>query len=569
MNIFKQGIGITQTIKNAARFREIITVFAQNGLDEFIIRSGLHKVVPDFVLPSARINAAIKEFGDASWASVMGHRLRRSFEELGPSFIKLGQLLSTREDLFPVEFVEQLKLLRDRAKGVPFEDALRAISQSLGQDYREVFQSIDPKPIGTASIGLVYKAKLKSGEDVVIKIRRPGIQKTIPTDLNIMELMADRLERVNDEIRYLGISRVVRDFGENLQNELDFRREALNCKRIKQNLSKIDQQNFFYIPDNYDQFTREDLLVLEELKGIPFSHLQKGSEEIAIVQAKLADSIQIFIRTLLADGFFHADLHTGNFFLLKNGQIGLVDFGLMGHLSKKSRVVLVAILYSIITHNYENLVFEFLDVADYEDIPDIDELVRDIKGALTPYVGLSAQQINLTQLFSKSVRVLSKHRIYLPQEWFIIFRALITLDGVGKSLGMDIEIFSIIEKNLKSVTKEILSKDNIVEEGILTSRDFITSIRILPRHARWFMREFAKNKYAFRIVHTGHEQSLNSLRNAVIFFGYNLIAGVFFISGVLLIENQILGRWYVISRLTCIFWGVGTVLFALGIRAIR
>lgn len=569
MDLIKKSIELGQTIKNVTRFREIISVFAQNGLDEFIIRSGLHKVVPNFVLPSARINAAIKELGDASWAFVIGHRLRRSFEELGPSFIKLGQLLGTREDLFPAEFTEQMKYLRDQARGIPFHDALKSINESLGRDYSEVFESIDPEPIGTASIGLVYRAKLKNGDDVVIKLRRPGIQKTIPMDLAIITFITERLERVSDEIKHLGISRVIKEFGNGLQEELDFRLESLNCKKIKQNLLSIDKKKIFYIPEVYTEFNHEDLLVLEELKGVPFSRFKKSDPALQKVREKLADGIHIFIKSLLADGFFHADLHAGNFFLLENGQIGLVDFGLMGHLSKRSRISLIAILYSVTTHNYENLVFEFLDVADYDDIPDIDGLMRDIKDALSSFIGLSVQQIKLSFLFNKTVKILLRHKIYLPREWFIIFRALITLDDVGKSLNIDFNVFVIIEKNLKSVTKEVLSKEGLMEEGILASRDIATSLRILPRHIRWFMRELAKNNYAFKIIHTGHERSFHDLRNAIVFLGYSFIAGIFFISGIITFDNYFLGSWYAISRPSWFFWGLGAFILIRGMRSLQ
>ena len=569
MNIIKRSLGITKTIKNMTRFREIMSVFAQNGLDEFIIQSGLHKVIPHFVLPRIRIESSIKKMGGDSWASVIGHRLRKSFEELGPSFIKFGQLLSTREDLFPPEFIEQMAYLRDQAKGIPFDDALRAIDNSLGQNHDEVFQSIDSRPIGTASIGLVYRAKLKKGDDVVIKVRRPKIQKIIPMDLTIMEFIAERLEKVSEEIKYLGVSRVIKEFGNSLQNELDFNLEALNCKRLKQSLSLLDENKLFYIPNIYEDFTCQDLLVMEELKGTPFRDSENINKELSEIQRKLTDGLDIFIKTLLADGFFHADLHAGNFFSLKNGQIGIIDFGLMGHLSKKSRTALIAILYSITTHNYENLTFELLDIADYDEVPDIDGLVKDMKDTLSSFVGLTAQQINLSLLLNKTVKALAKHKIYLPGEWFIVFRALITLDGVSRFLKMDIDIFCIIEKNLKSVSKEIFSKENLIEEGVLASRDLVTILRVLPRHVRYFMKEFAKKNYAFEIIHTGHERPLNHLRNAVIFFSYSLIASIFFISGVFLINHRSFGLWYEIPKLSWMFWGMGALFLLKGLRIIR
>ena len=569
MDIIKRSLNITKTIKNVTRFREIISVFAQNGLDEFIIRSGLHKVIPNFILPSTRINAAMKELEGASWPSVIGHRLRRSFEELGPSFIKLGQLLSTREDVFPDGFIEQMKYLQDSAKGVSFNQVVEVINGSLEKDHSEIFQSIDSKPIGTASIGLVYRAQLKNGEDVVVKVRRPNIENIIPADFAIMEFIAERLEKASDEIKYLGISRVIQEFANSLQEELDFRREALNCKKARQNLSLITKNKVFYIPKVYEEFTRENLIILEELKGVPFSRMSENDKNSRDIEEKLEKGVHIFIKTLLADGFFHADLHAGNFFLLENGRVGLIDFGLMGHLSKKAKVSLISILYSITTHDYDNLVLELLDVADYNEIPDVDQLTRDIKRALSGFIGLSVSQINLSLLLSQTARTLSRHKMYLPREWFVIFRALITLDGVGKSIGMDIDIFPIIEKNLAPVVGEVLSKENFIEEGIFASRDFINSLRVLPRHIRWFTKELARNNYAFQIIHSGHEKPLKDLKNAIIFFGYSFIAGIFLVSGILTIDKHLWGDWHSISRPTWIFWSLGLILFIKGMRTIK
>ena len=204
MDIIRRGFELTKTMKNAARFKEIIRVLTQNGLDEFIIRSGLHKIVPDFALLKKRNPKQREKITDASWASIIGRRLKKSFEELGPSFIKIGQLLSTREDIFPPEFIEQMKWLRDRAKGIPFEEALKAIDKSLGQSHQNIFESIDPEPIGTASLGLVYRGCLKSGEHVVIKIKRPGIEKIISMDLAIINFIVERLEKSAQEIKYFG-----------------------------------------------------------------------------------------------------------------------------------------------------------------------------------------------------------------------------------------------------------------------------------------------------------------------------------------------------------------------------
>ena len=196
----------------------------------------------------------------------------------------------------------------------------------------------------------------------------------------------------------------------------------------------------------------------------------------------------------------------------------------------------------------------FLDISEYDQIPNTDELTRDIRDALFDIVGLSSKNINLSNLFNKTAMTLSKHKIYIPREWFIVFRALITLDGVGRSLGLDIDIFSIIKKNLGSVAKEVLSKETLVEEGLFTSRDIMSSLRILPRHLRWFVKELGKRNYAFEIIHKGHEKSLQKLVHSIIFLAYALMAGICLLCGVLLIDNFSMGSYQSISNLSWTFW---------------
>ena len=442
MDLLKTGIGLTKTIKNVARFREILNVFWRNGFDEFIIKSNLHTKIPGIVLPKRRIQEALSAYDDEKdlWQSI-GFRLRKSFEELGPSFIKLGQLLSTREDILDPALIKELKLLQNKVSSIPYEEAKKIIESNLDKPFDDVFESLEEKPIGTASIGIVYKAKLRSGEEVVVKVRRPNIKKIINTDFEIMIFIVSQFEKVSSDFKYLGASRAIEDFFKSTQLELNFLIEAQNCEKLKKNLSEIDKDGMFKVPKVYSEFSTDEVMVMEFLAGKPFNEITNMSEEAPDLEEKMMKSVRMFTHTMLADGFFHADLHGGNFFLLDDGKIGLIDFGLMGNLSKKNRTNLVAILLALVTNNYENLVYEFLDVADYDVIPNHEVLIRDIQDALTPFVGMSVQQMDATMLVHSIVTTLSKHQMYLPREWFVIFRSLMTLDGVGKSIGIDLNIF--------------------------------------------------------------------------------------------------------------------------------
>jgi len=556
MDLLRTGIGLTKTFKNVSRFREIITVFWKNGFDEFILKTNLHSKIPGFVLPKKRFeNVEFKE-GKSFWAS-LGYRLRLSFEELGAGFIKVGQLLSTREDILHQDLIKELKKLQNKVKPIEFSVAKKEIEKSLGKKIEEVFSEIDETPIGVASIGIVYAGKLLSGEEVVLKVRRPNIEETLDHDFEIISFIVSQLERVSDEIKYLGVSRAIDDFFNSIQIELNFNIERNNCTKLKENLKLLDDEGIFKLPEMYPQYSCDSLLVMEKLDGTPFNNIPNILDKHPEIEAKLMSAIRMFVQTILADGFFHADLHGGNFFLMNNGQIGLIDFGLMGSLSRKNRTNLVAILFALFTNNYENLVFEFLDVADYDIIPNHEELQKDLRIALEPYLGLTVQEIDVTYMVNAIVTTLSKHQIYLPREWFIIFRSLMTLDGVGKSIGIDLNIFEILDGQLEKVMKELLSKEALIEDAAWIGRDTLNSFRTIPRQLKWMLKEFTKRKYTFEVKLEGFQRDIRLISKSIYFLGLMFLSSILIFSGVFLLKDNSYETLDMIPGIVWIFWGLG------------
>lgn len=574
MDLIRAGLGLSKTIRNVGRLQEIVLVFARHGFDEFITNNVTAKI-PNFVLPKSkkRITEELANKSEKDWNQVLGFRLRKCFEELGPAFIKFGQLLSSREDLFHPSFLEEMRMLRDKVKPVPLSDVLPSIERSLGKKISQVFSYVDPNAIGTASIGVVYRAVLLDGTRVVIKVRRPGIEREIETDFSILMFLAAQAERVSSELRYLGVTRVLNDFAFTLQRELNFNIEALNCERLKKNLEKHDEKKLYYIPKVFKEFSTEEILVIEELKGIPFSSSELILEKKDEIIPKMEYGVQLFLKTFLKDGFFHADLHGGNFFYLldgvNDGRIGLIDFGLMGSLSKNGRHHFIAIVYALLSYNYENLVYEFLDVAEYDNIPDIDGLIRDVREGLSPFVGLSVKQTNFSDLLTVILNTLKKHQIFLPREWYIIFRALITIDGVGKDLGIDLNIFGILEGDINEIVQSTFNKEELMEEAAWAARDLTSSLRVLPRHIKWFLRDFAKKGYAIEIKNTGYEKELISLIGALIFLSFSIFAGVFVFSGIFIIGTKEIHTWSDVPTLSWILWSLGLLLFSSGIGSLK
>jgi ubiquinone biosynthesis protein len=570
MDLIKAGKGISKTIRNVGRLQEIVRVFARHGFDEFI-GGNVTNLIPNFVLPRSKkkLSEELLNKSEKDWNQVVGFRLRKCFEELGPAFIKFGQLLSSREDIFHSSFIDEMKMLRDRVSPVNLVDAMPAIERAIGKKVDKVFKEINPVAIGTASIGVAYQAVLHDGSQVVIKVRRPGIEKEIETDFSILLFLSHQAEKVSADLKYLGLSRLVNDFALTLQRELNFNVEAVNGERLKKNLEKHDEKNQFYIPKIYKEFSSEEVLVIEKLDGVPFSNVEYILPKKQEIIPKMEYGIQLFFKTFLKDGFFHADLHGGNFFYLNDGRIGLIDFGLMGSLSKNGRHHFIAIIYALLSYNYENLVYEFLDVAEFEGIPDVDALVRDVRESLNPYMGLTVKQTNFSELLSVVINTLKKHQIYLPREWYIVFRALITLDGVGRSLGIDFNIFGILEESINEIIETTLNKDELIEEAAWGLRDMTSTLRIFPRHFRWFMRDFARKGYAIHVKNTGYEKEINNLSGSITFVGFAIVSAVLLFSGILLINGHEINTWTDIPTISWILWSVGLLVFSTGIGSVR
>jgi len=563
MDIIKTGSMLTKTIRNMGRFKEIVVIFAKHGFDEFMT-GGASVLIPNFVVPKSK-RSIREDLNEKNWQEVLGHRLRLCFEELGPAFIKFGQILSSREDILDPAFIKEMKLLRDKVAPVPFSEVKELVEESLGRPINEVFISINNDPIGTASIGVVYSAILKNNKNVVLKVKRPNIERMMETDFSILKFLCLQAEKVSEEVKFAGVSRIVADFEASLMTELNFYTESLNCKRFKKSVSLHKADDLLYVPEVYDEFSNRDILVMEELEGIPFSDHEKIEDKVDIIGKKLEEGYRTFIKTFLQDGFFHADLHGGNFFLLNDGKIGLIDFGLMGTLSKKGRKNFISLIYALITFNYENVVYEFLDVAEYKTIPDIDDLVSDVRTGLSPYIGLTAAQTDFTEVLRVVIQTLRKHEIFLPREWFIVFRALMTLDGVGRSIGKDFDVYTMMEDDIQELIKDSFSKEELLEEAAWAAKDFASSARLVPRHLKWFLKDWSRKKYAFNLILSGHEKSLMDLTSGLVFLGYIALSCVFLFSGVGFIsESQGNLTLESIPTISWVFWSFSLLLFLLG-----
>ncbi len=308
----------SRRLKHAARLKRIVGVFSRYGFQDVAVKAKLGRfLVEKFTSPD------LEEF-------TIAERIRMAFEELGPTFVKLGQVLSQRPDLIPKEFIYEFKKLQDQVPSLAYSEIEQVLAQHFGQNFSQIFKKIDPVPLGAASIAQVHRAELADGQKVVLKIQRPGIQAIIHEDLGILTVLADLLDKYVPETRIYNPRGIVEEFSKSLEQETNFIVEANNLQRFARNFSNDPD---IKIPKLYAEYTGHQVLVMEELEGIPLSHMNSLAQEGIVRDLILKHGLRCYLKMVFTHGLFHGDLHAGNIFVMPGNKIGLIDFGLVGRLN--------------------------------------------------------------------------------------------------------------------------------------------------------------------------------------------------------------------------------------------
>ncbi|MBI2605670.1 MAG: AarF/ABC1/UbiB kinase family protein [Deltaproteobacteria bacterium] len=489
MQIFKTGRQVTQVVKNMQRLRVILGTFGRHGFDEFLARMDLQRYMPSTSRAEGVENLTVAE------------RLRMAAESLGPTFVKLGQALANRPDMVPENFVEEFKKLQDNVAPLPFEVIRAVVETELGASIEDRFASFGSTPLASASIAQVHEARLKSGEDVVIKVQRPDIEKTIRNDVSVLMFLAQLMEKYMPETRIIGPVRLAEEFFTTLNYELDFAVEANTTQKVAENFK---DNPHVVIPKVYREYSSHRLLTLEHLRGVRITEVQR-LHEMGINPTELVDiGARAFFKMLMQDGLFHGDLHGGNLFALKDletgqAKVGVIDFGIVGRLSPSARDALSRIVLALVTEDYENLCYEYAELGSISAGVDFEAFQREVRNSLSPYMGLSLKDVNAGQVLINSTRIALRYNIRIPGDWMIVFKAIFSLEGLGRQLDADFDFLSLGGELVKDVAKERFSLERITKDIGWLARDVGALIQVAPRQIRWMFRKFNSNDFAFEI----------------------------------------------------------------------
>lgn len=548
MQWITRGRQIGKAVKNVQRLRQIVGVFAKHGFADIVDRTDLGKYLP----------STWRQFAESTADLSVPERLRHSFEELGPTFVKLGQLLSTRPDLLPDSYIQEFVKLQDSVQPLPFEVIKDVIEKELGNPLAESFLIVEAAPLAAASIGQVHQAVLKTGEKVVIKVQRPGIETQIHNDISLLAFIAGLLEKYIPETRTISPTIIVDEFFRTLSYELDFIVEANNMRRMAKNLAEFPE---IVIPAVYKEFSTHRILTLQRLEGIRVNDLE-AIRAAGVDRKKLIEvGARAFFKSIMIDGHFHGDLHGGNLFILPDNKLGIVDFGIVGRLSQKARDRLANMMMSILSEDFENLCYQYAELSEAGHLINFEGFTREVRNSLSPYIGLSLGEVNVGKVLMESTKIGTKYHVRMPGEWMLVFKGILTMEGMGRTLDPDFDLIAIGQELIKDLVKNQYSIQRMSKELLWLGKDLAGLLQVLPRQMQWIFRKFSQNDYALEI----RSKTLDEIKERIDLNGQRislsiLCAGLFIASAMALQQNTTPTFWDYPSGAIILF-SVGIIAF--------
>ena len=461
---------IRQPYEDIVRLRHIAEILLRNGLGFLAEQLDLTRFLPPW---KQRSIAA----GDQVSKLSIPERVRHTMEELGPTYIKLGQILSTRPDLLPSEYIEELSKLLDAAPPVPSGEILAQLESELGTSAQDLFERFEMEPIAAASIGQAHRAVLKNGEAVVVKVRRPGIERMVEADLDLLMRQARFLEHRLALARDYQLAGLVDEFSRTLRDELDYTNEGRNTDRLRHNLQ---QDPRVIVPQVYWDLTTRRVITLQELQGPKLLDLELLKAEGYDLAAIAEVIVDLYLKQVFKDGFFHADPHPANI-LVCGEQIGFIDFGMMGYLTPGTQDLLADLLVSLLSQDVDQVAQMVVRLKAVEQHPDLDGLRRDIQRLLMRYYGLPLEEVHLGEFLGDIMATAFHHRIHLPADLVMLARTVVVLEGVALTLDPSFVLVEKARPFMKQLASERLSLQRLGERTVRTLRDLDQLVQVLPQ----------------------------------------------------------------------------------------
>lgn len=453
-------------------------------------------------------------------------RIRRALEELGPTFVKLGQLLATRVDMFPPQWITEFEKLHSQVPAVPYDVLYPDLVAAIKGEPGEVFAEFSTLPLAAASIAQVHRATLKDGTPVVVKIRRPGIEDVIRADLRILEHAAKLLESEMPDARRYDPVHIVSQFRRSLNRELDLAKEARNIDQFARHFA---DDPLVKIPRVYWEFTNDRVNVQEEivgLAGVAPDKLRASGLDPKLLAARGADTV---LRMVLEHGYFHADPHPGNILFLPDNRIGIIDFGMVGMLTHHRRNQIVDMLHALTRKDEQAMLQVLLDWSG-ESVGDEDRLAYDVTELLQNYDDLQLKDVKIGTLLNDVTALMRDNNLVLPADLTLLFKTLITLEGLGQQIDPEFHMIDQVTPFVERIIKQRYTPQALLARGRKSMREALEVVADLPRDVQHLVRDMRRGRVRVdldlkRLDHFGHQLDRASNRLTMGILTASLVVG--------------------------------------------
>ncbi|MBP7465264.1 MAG: 2-polyprenylphenol 6-hydroxylase [Pseudoxanthomonas sp.] len=478
------------TVRDLGRLQEIAGVLIRYGFGDMVRRIGM--------------SAALERTGRMlHWddPEAMAHmappeRVRCALQDLGPTFVKLGQVMATRVDLLTPEWTTELGKLQNAVPALPFAQVRPQLVEDLGADPEAVFERLEETPLAAASLAQTHRAWLADGSAVVLKVRRPGIRDTVEADLRLMARLAEIVEERAPDLRRYHPAEVVQQFSASLRRELDFAAEGRNAERIAANFAGHDE---VVVPRVYWEWTSERLNVQECLQGIAGTDLA-AVDAAGLDRAQLAATgAGIVLKMVLEDGFFHADPHPGNIFYLPDGRIGVIDFGMVGRVSEQRRFQIVQLLHGLVERESAPVADVLMEWGEGGGEVDEARLQADVGAFVDQYRGVPLKDLHMGLMLTDVTTILRDNGLSLPPDLALMIKAFLTLEGMGRQLDPDFDMAGAARPFLQRVVLQRYSPRTLLKRGRRTALDAMELVGDLPRELRRLLRTARRGRLHMQV----------------------------------------------------------------------
>jgi len=519
-----------RNIRTIRRYRTILGILIKYGFGQFVEQLNINYYL-ELGRKIVTLGTAPKEIERLG----QPQRMRLALEELGPTFIKLGQLLSTRPDLIPREYLDELKKLQDKVPSVPTEQIRIEVESELGYPLEELFAHFEAQPEAAASVAQVHRGRLHDGEEVVFKIRRPGIVKVIETDLDILMGLAYLVEHHlpgGDLYDPVGL---VKEFRRTIHRELDFTREARTIERFTTNF-KDDET--VHIPRVHWEYCGETVLTMEYVSGIKVNDIERLNAEGYDLKLIADRGASAFLRQVLEFGLFHGDPHPGNIFILPGDTICMLDYGMVGRINEEIKDQLVDLLMAVLQRDVDRIVSQLLYSGELTDDSNLKALKRDLGEFIEDYYEIPLQEIKVGKLLADFVEILTHYRIRFPADLMLLARALVAMEGLGRQLDPDFNMITHVRPFLERLVKERLTPTNLSREMLRVVQAYGSLARHLPRDIKEFINRVNRNKFKIDLEHRGLEKLITDLDKASNRLSFSLLIAALVIGSSLIMQTD-------------------------------